>query len=312
MARLTRIYLALGSNLGDRLDYFQRALDALRSLAQVERIAPIYETEPWGITDQPRFLNTVVEAKTRLEPLELLMILKTVEQTLGRKSTVRNGPRVIDLDILLCGSQAVQFPQLEIPHPRLAERAFVLVPLADLTPDLKPPGWKLTVQQQLDTLDRSGVALYPAALLPLKVLPAGPKGGSAMVNLPAEVGRALSKKGLAPVRCRVNNVEFRSSISPTGQGTHYLVLNQQVRTAANLQAGDEILLRVELDTEPRVVEIPGDVQAALQANPQAKARLEKMSYTHIKEYVDHIQSAKTPETRARRIQKMLDELNKKN
>lgn len=312
MARLTRIYLALGSNLGDRLDYFQRALDATGSVAVVERVAPIYETEPWGIIDQPRFLNTVVEAKTHLEPLELLMILKAIEMTLGRKSTVRNGPRVIDLDILVYGSQQVSLPQLEIPHPRLAERAFVLAPLAGLAPDLKPPGWKLSVQQKLETLDRSGVTAYPAALLKLTVQPAGPKGGSAMVNLPAAVGQALGKKGLAPVRCRINNVEFRSSISPTGQGTHYLVLNQQVRSAAGIKAGDEILLRIELDNEPRLVEIPADVQASLQANPAAAARFAKMSYTHQKEHVVAIESAKTAETRLRRIQKMLDELNQKN
>lgn len=311
MSRRTRIYLALGSNLGDRLDYFQRALDALGSAARLQRVGQIYETEPWGVTDQPRFLNTAVEAETALAPLDLLMILKTLEAGLGRQATVRYGPRVIDIDILLYGSQTVTGPSLEIPHPRMAERAFVLTPLADLAPDLRPPGWTRTIREQLETLDRSGVAPYPAALLKVTLQPAGPKGGSALVQLPAEVSRVLGRKGRAPVRCRFDSVEFRSSIFPNGDGTHYLVLNQQVRNTAGCKVGDEILLRIEPDHEPRVVEIPADLQAALQANPAAAACLEKMSYTHIKEYVDHIQSARTPETRARRIRMMLDALNKK-
>jgi 2-amino-4-hydroxy-6-hydroxymethyldihydropteridine diphosphokinase len=239
MARLTRIYLALGSNLGDRLEFFQRTLDSIKSIAKLERVAPIYETEPWGITDQPRFLNTVAEAKTHLEPIELLMMIKTIEKTLGRKSTLRNGPRVIDMDILLYGSQQVSLPELEIPHPRLLERVFALAPLADLAPDLRPPGWKLSVRGQLESLDRSGVSLFPAALLNLKVLPAGATGGSAMVNLPAEVGLALGKTGSAPVRCRINNIEFRTTISPTGIGTHTMVLNQQLRREAGFKAGDD-------------------------------------------------------------------------
>jgi 2-amino-4-hydroxy-6-hydroxymethyldihydropteridine diphosphokinase len=310
MARLTRIYLALGSNLGDRLEFFQRTLDSIKSIAKLERVAPIYETEPWGITDQPRFLNTVAEAKTHLEPIELLMMIKTIEKTLGRKSTLRNGPRVIDMDILLYGSQQVSLPELEIPHPRLLERVFALAPLADLAPDLRPPGWKLSVRGQLESLDRSGVSLFPAALLNLKVLPAGATGGSAMVNLPAEVGLALGKTGSAPVRCRINNIEFRTTISPTGIGTHTMVLNQQLRREAGFKAGDDVLLRLELDSEPRVVEIPADVQAALQAYPAAEARFARLSFSHKKEYMDYIESAKAPETRARRIAQLLAKLNK--
>lgn len=311
MSRRTRVYLALGSNLGDRLDYFQRALDALGSAARLQRVGQIYETEPWGITDQPRFLNTAVEAETALAPLDLLMILKTLEASLGRQATVRYGPRVIDIDILLYGSQAVNEPGLEIPHPRMAERAFVLAPLADLAPDLHPPGWTRTIREQLETLDCSGVRPYPAALLKVTLQPAGPKGGSALVQLPAEVSQALGQTGRAPVRCRFDSVEFRSSIFPNSDGTHYLVLNQQVRATSGSKPGDDNLLRIEPDHEPRVVEIPADLQAALRTSPAAAARLEKMSYTHIKEYVDHVQSARTPETRARRIQKMLNELNKK-
>jgi hypothetical protein len=214
------------------------------------------------------------------------------------------------MDILLYGSQQVSLPELEIPHPRLLERVFSLAPLADLAPDLRPPGWKLSVRGQLETLDRSGVSLFPAALLNLKVLPAGATGGSAMVNLPAEVGLALGKTGPAPVRCRINNIEFRTTISPTGIGTHTMVLNQQLRREASFKPGDDVLLRLELDSEPRVVEVPVDVQAALQARPAAEARFAKLSFSHKKEYMDYIDSAKSPETRTRRLGQLLAKLTK--
>jgi len=309
MARLTRIYLALGSNLGDRLEYFQQTLEKLENLACVERVAPIYETEPWGITDQPRFLNTVVEAKSRLEPLDLLMMLKAVEMTLGRTKTIRNGPRVIDLDILLYGSQQVSLPQLEIPHPRLAERAFVLTPLADLAPTLRPPGWNLTIQQQLAALDRSGVKPFPAAFLKVKVQPAGASGKSARVTLPAGIGQLLGKPAnRIPVRGRIQNVDFRSTISHTAEGTPILALDQQIRRAAEIKPGDDILLRLELDSQPRAVDIPADVQAALQAHDAAAVRFERLSYSHKKEFLDYINSAKTSATRTRRINQLLVKL----
>ncbi len=135
----TKIYLALGTNLGERLDNLHTAMNALPPAVCVLRKSTIYETPPWGYTDQPPFLNMVVEAETSLSPRALLDYLKQLEADLGRIKNFRYGPRHIDLDILFYGRQRCKDERLEIPHPRLHERAFVLVPLADLAPDFVHP-----------------------------------------------------------------------------------------------------------------------------------------------------------------------------
>jgi 2-amino-4-hydroxy-6-hydroxymethyldihydropteridine diphosphokinase len=157
MTTTCRVYLGLGSNLGDRLANLQAAQDALSPQVILEAVSPIYETAPWGFANQPAFLNQVLQAQTALSPLELLTTLQQIETALGRQPTFRNGPRVIDLDILLYDDLVMDTPDLVIPHPRLAERAFVLAPLADLAPDLRHPISKLTVRQLLDVVDRQGI-----------------------------------------------------------------------------------------------------------------------------------------------------------
>ena len=127
--------------------------------------SPVYETEPWGYADQPAFLNQVVQAETQLAPLELLTHLKALEQALGRTPTFQNGPRLIDLDILfyddlVLDTSTGSVPPLVIPHPRLHERAFVLVPLADLAPELVHPRLGRSVEQLVETVDRRGVSLF--------------------------------------------------------------------------------------------------------------------------------------------------------
>ena len=154
------IYLALGTNLGDRLGNLHAAVQALSPAIQPLAVSPVYETPPWGYLDQPAFLNQVIQAHTALSPLDLLDLLKRLEARLGRLPGLRYGPRLIDLDILLYDDLQLETPALIIPHPRLAERAFVLVPLADLAPDLLPPGATLTVSQMLARVDRSGIAPY--------------------------------------------------------------------------------------------------------------------------------------------------------
>lgn len=154
---MARLYLALGSNLGDRRANLQSALQALPPAVLVRRASPVYETPPWGLTEQPAFLNMVVEAETGLPPLDLLSHLKRLETQLGRLPAVRYGPRLIDIDILFYDDLVLDSPGLTIPHPRLHERAFVLVPLADLAPDLVHPRLGQTLRDLLAAVDASGI-----------------------------------------------------------------------------------------------------------------------------------------------------------
>lgn len=151
------VYLSLGTNLGRRAANLRAALAALQPQVTVRRASPVYETEPWGFADQPAFLNQVIEAETHLEPQDLLAWIKGIETGLGRQPTFRNGPRVIDLDVIFYDDRVYEGENLAIPHPRMEGRAFVLVPLADLAPDLVHPRLGKTVHEMLAPLDRSGI-----------------------------------------------------------------------------------------------------------------------------------------------------------
>ena len=133
--------VALGSNLGNRESNLKRALAgvARRRTTRVTEVSPVYETEPMYYENQGWFLNCVAAVETRLRPLELLDSLKAIEEEMGRQPAVRYGPRTIDLDILFYGNEIVSEPGLEIPHPRLTERLFVLMPLNDIRPGLIHP-----------------------------------------------------------------------------------------------------------------------------------------------------------------------------
>jgi 2-amino-4-hydroxy-6-hydroxymethyldihydropteridine diphosphokinase len=156
----SKVTLALGTNLGDRLDNLQVAIAALPPAVKVLKRSPVYETPPWGLTDQPAFLNMVLSGRTRLAPLKLLTFLKDLETRLGRQPSIRYGPRKIDIDILFYDDIVLDTPELTIPHPRLQERAFVLVPLADLAPRLVHPALGKTVRQLLAEVDTTGVKRY--------------------------------------------------------------------------------------------------------------------------------------------------------
>lgn len=151
-------YLGLGSNIGDREQNLKEALAKLSAPdLRVARHSSVYETEPVGFTAQRWFLNIVVEIETELFPMQLLARIAKVEQALGRARTVKNGPRTLDIDILLYGRAVVRSARLEIPHPRMAERRFVLAPLAELAPELRHPVTHQSIRAMLDAAPAVGV-----------------------------------------------------------------------------------------------------------------------------------------------------------
>lgn len=147
-------YLSLGSNLGDPVRNIDDAIQRLSPAdgILVLRRSSMYRTEPQGFTDQPWFVNEVVEIDTSLSPRELLSRLLEVEHEFGRERTLKNGPRTLDIDILCMGDLVVNEPDLEIPHPRMRERRFVLQPLAELCPEFRHPVTNQSVTELLDTV----------------------------------------------------------------------------------------------------------------------------------------------------------------
>jgi len=154
------VYLALGSNLGDRLANLKQAIVALPPQMEVSAKSSVYETPPWGYEDQPKFLNQVIKAKTYLDPEPLLKHLKRLEIALGRKESFPNGPRLIDMDILFYDDLVLNTAALVIPHPRLHERGFVLLPLMDINPELVHPINKKNVREMAAGCDMGGIEKF--------------------------------------------------------------------------------------------------------------------------------------------------------
>jgi 2-amino-4-hydroxy-6-hydroxymethyldihydropteridine diphosphokinase len=151
------VYLSLGSNVGDRVKNLRAAIDELpHAGVAVTRVSSFYETEPVDLREQPWFLNCVVEAETHFEAIMLLRALREIETKMGSKKLVAKGPRLIDMDILLYGQETIETPELQVPHPRMHLRRFVLVPLAEIASGLKHPTWPNDVSGLLArTLDSS-------------------------------------------------------------------------------------------------------------------------------------------------------------
>jgi len=154
---MSSVYFSLGSNLSDRYGNLRHALSRLQAHVRITAVSPVFATEPWGDLDQPPFLNICAAAVTSLLPHELLAVTQQIEHDLGREPSRRWGPRLIDIDILFYDNLIVQDDELSIPHPRVAERAFVLAPLAIIVPNLRHPQTGATVQEMLDRVDTSGV-----------------------------------------------------------------------------------------------------------------------------------------------------------
>jgi 2-amino-4-hydroxy-6-hydroxymethyldihydropteridine diphosphokinase len=156
------VYIALGTNIGEREANLRQALQMLpESGVQIRHISSIYETEPVDYLDQEWFLNAVLEAQTELDALDLLSALRVIEARMGSKKAFAKGPRKIDLDILLYGNETIDTPELQVPHPRMLERKFVLIPLAEIAPSLRHPNWKSGVAHLLAaTTDHSVVKKF--------------------------------------------------------------------------------------------------------------------------------------------------------
>ncbi|MGG0719554.1 2-amino-4-hydroxy-6-hydroxymethyldihydropteridine diphosphokinase [Robertmurraya massiliosenegalensis] len=158
-----RAFLALGTNMGDRYGNLTDAIVLLNEHPEIKLIhsSSIYETDPVGYTEQDPFLNMVIEVKTELTPLDLLDCCLQIEENLGRKRIVRWGPRIIDLDILLYNQENIESEKLFVPHPRMHERAFVLIPLLEISPNEKLPRTDQLLRKSLDEIpDREGVRIW--------------------------------------------------------------------------------------------------------------------------------------------------------
>lgn len=153
-------YIGLGSNLGDRSKNLSGAVERLSRIGTIDAVSAIYETKPWGVDGyQPRYLNQVAAVNTALDPLEVVAELLGIEHSLGRTRQEKNASRTLDLDLLLHGESVVDASGVSVPHPRLHERAFVLVPLAEIAPDIVHPVLNRTVFELAEGTDRSGVSL---------------------------------------------------------------------------------------------------------------------------------------------------------
>lgn len=159
---MAKVYLGLGSNVGNKFGNLKKAIQCLKRILRIRKISPIYETEPVGYRHQSWFLNCAVEAETDKKPLPLLNCVKLIEKKLKRKKTFKFGPRTIDIDILFYGDKIIKSKNLNVPHPRMHERLFVLQPLGKIAPKFLHPRFKKTIKElKKEVKVKTHVKLYP-------------------------------------------------------------------------------------------------------------------------------------------------------
>jgi 2-amino-4-hydroxy-6-hydroxymethyldihydropteridine diphosphokinase len=154
------IYLGIGTNLGNRLENLHTAIEKIANFSTILKISRVYESEPWGFTDQPQFLNMVIKISSNLNPYQLLEKIKKIEVEMGREPIFRYGPRLIDIDILFFDDLSLQDEKLEIPHAKLHERSFVLIPLMDISPELIHPGFNQTIKYLSSQITTNDIKEY--------------------------------------------------------------------------------------------------------------------------------------------------------
>jgi 2-amino-4-hydroxy-6-hydroxymethyldihydropteridine diphosphokinase len=267
MSRLShRVYLGLGTNLGDRGKNLVRAIEAMSPEIRPISTSPIYETPPWGYLDQPAFLNQVIEAETTLTPEKLIDFLKKLEIRLGRAPTFRYGPRLIDIDILFYDELVLKAPGLTIPHPRLMERAFVLAPLADLAPDLIHPVERKTIREIFQDIDRTGIVLVErkpempqAEAKPHPESTQVPRSTQGKISPESETGFSVTRRADSGMHVVFNKV------------SHQILKNWREFALAHLENSDR--LTTNLYDLRKIEELPNEaIQYAVEVNTDPSVR----------------------------------------
>lgn len=271
------VYIALGSNLGDRRANLIDAISQLRQKMSVEQISSVYETEPAYVTDQPRFYNMVLRGRSGLPPEELLRFLKSIERRMGRQRTLRYGPRPIDLDILVYGSLQLQTPDLTIPHPRIPERDFVLAPFSEIAPDLELPGAQRSIAAMYQQLAGSGYGKVVQVMQKLII----PLGRDVQAERPS-VHLSLTHAGVSGIKRVVRligeeqdalfyaEMDLSVELGPEQKGTHLSRFSDALSEIID-QISAERLPTLELLAERVAAEVLRE-QGAIRSDVHIRAR----------------------------------------
>lgn len=280
------VYIALGSNLGDRRANLIDAISQLRQKVAVEQISAVYETEPAYVTDQPRFYNMVLRGRTQLAPEELLRFLKSIERRMGRQRLIRYGPRPIDLDILAYGDRQLDVPDLIIPHPRIAERDFVLAPFTEIAPDLKLPDQQRSIAELYRQLGDSGYGRVVQVMQKLTI----PLGRDLQAERPP-VHLGLTHAGVSGIKRIVRligeerddlfyaEMDLSVELGPEQKGAHLSRFNDIVAEIID-QISNERMPTLEM-LAGRVAQEVLKEQGALRSDVHIRARFPQERYAPV-------------------------------